>query len=223
VLRRGRRCGKNVTPGASQDMALAVTVAYAVLARAPWAAVRGRRRAQQRREPPDAATVLALAHSVCEPTQSGRRGSTQSITTTTTNSCPIRAVTGLALCEGATQGNGEAMQHHAQTGAIASAAATLAANLPDPSHPTIILFLAGVGALLGAGIGRIRRLSREQIRELAEDWSFTAGIIGVGLYLASLLANLAGRLHWSDSTLGGVTVALFAIVVAALSLAPPRR
>ena len=61
------------------------------------------------------------------------------------------------------------MQHHAQTGAIAIAAATLAANLPDPRQPTSVLVLAGLGALTGTAIGRIRRLPREQTRELRRE------------------------------------------------------
>jgi hypothetical protein len=47
--------------------------------------------------------------------------------------------------------------------------ATLAANLPDPRQPTIVLFLAGLGALTATAVGRIRRLQREQTRELAEN------------------------------------------------------
>ena len=64
---------------------------------------------------------------------------------------------------------GESIQHQTQTGAIAIVAAALAANLPDPRQPTIIRFLAGLGALTGTAVGRIRRLPREQTRKLAES------------------------------------------------------
>lgn len=87
------------------------------------------------------------------------------------------------------------MQHHAQTGAIAAAAATLAASLPDPHQPTIILFLAGLGALVGTAVGRIRQLPRQQTREIAEDASFTGGVIGAVLYLAALAEILDGTVR----------------------------
>ena len=62
------------------------------------------------------------------------------------------------------------MQHHTlKPGRSRSRPATLAANLPDPRQPTIVLFLAGLGALTGTAVGRIRRLPREQTRELAES------------------------------------------------------
>jgi hypothetical protein len=81
---------------------------------------------------------------------------------------------------------------HAQTGAIAAAAATLAASLPDPRQPTIILFLAGLGALAATAVGRIRQLPRRQIREIAEDASFAGSAIGAVLCLAALVEILGG-------------------------------
>jgi hypothetical protein len=39
--------------------------------------------------------------------------------------------------------------------------------------------MAGIGALTGAAISRGRRLAREQLRKIAENWSLTAGVIGV--------------------------------------------
>ncbi|MBV9337381.1 MAG: hypothetical protein JO243_15975 [Solirubrobacterales bacterium] len=83
-------------------------------------------------------------------------------------------------------------RHHAQTGAIAAAAVALAANLPDPHQPTIILFLAGLGALIGTAVGRIRQLPREQIREIAEDATFAGGIIGAVVYLAAVAGVFGG-------------------------------
>ena len=80
------------------------------------------------------------------------------------------------------------MQHHAQTGAIAAAAATLLASLPDPRQPTIILFFAGLGALVGTAVGRIRQLRREQIREMAEDSGF--GVIGAITHLTAIVQVL---------------------------------
>ena len=97
------------------------------------------------------------------------------------------------------------MQHHAQTGVIAIAAGALAASLPDPRQPTIILFVAGIGALIGTAVGRLRRLPREQIRELAEDSSFAGGVTGMVLYLAALAEVLAGTVH------GEVVVAVLTI------------
>ena len=79
------------------------------------------------------------------------------------------------------------MQHHAQTGAIAAAAATLVASLPDPRQPTFILFVAGLGALVGTAVGRIRQLPREQIREMAEDSGFGGGVIGAITYLTAIV------------------------------------
>jgi len=38
-----------------------------------------------------------------------------------------------------------------------------------------------------AAIGRGRRLARETVRELAENWSFIAGMIGVALYATALI------------------------------------
>jgi hypothetical protein len=109
------------------------------------------------------------------------------------------------------------MQHHAQTGAIAAAAATLAASLPDPHQPTIILFLAGVGALVGTAVGRIRQLPRRQIREIAEDASFTGGIIGAVLYLAALVEILGGTLR------GDVIGAILTLALAHLVMTTWRR
>ena len=82
------------------------------------------------------------------------------------------------------------MQHHAQTGAIAAAAATLVASLPDPRQPTIILFFAGLGALVGTAVGRLRQLPREQIREMAEDSGFGGGVIGAITYLTAIVQVL---------------------------------
>ena len=82
------------------------------------------------------------------------------------------------------------MQNSMFTGAIAIAATALAASLPDIRQPTIILFTAGVGALSGAAIGRGRRLVREQVHELAENWSFIAGMIGVALYATALMMQM---------------------------------
>jgi hypothetical protein len=116
------------------------------------------------------------------------------------------------------------MHHHAQTGAIVIAAGTLAAGLPDPHRASIILFLAGIGALIGAAIGRVRRLPRELIRELAEDWSFAGGLFGTILYLAALVGLIDHTMHWTDNTLGGLT-ALLAVAVAGavVSVGRPHR
>ena len=70
---------------------------------------------------------------------------------------------------------------------IAVAATALAASLPDIRQPTIILFTAGIGPLSGAAVGRGRRLAREQVRELAENWSFIADMIGVALHATALM------------------------------------
>lgn len=75
-------------------------------------------------------------------------------------------------------------------GAIAIAATALAASLPDIHQPTIISFPAGIGALTGAAVGRGRRLAREQVRELGENWGFIAGIIGVALYATALMMQM---------------------------------
>jgi hypothetical protein len=48
------------------------------------------------------------------------------------------------------------------------------------------LFMAGIGALTGAAISRGRRLAREQVRKIAENWSFIAGVIGVALHATAL-------------------------------------
>jgi hypothetical protein len=112
---------------------------------------------------------------------------------------------------------------HAHTGAIALAAAILAANLPDPHQPTIILLIAGLGALVGTTIGRIRRLSREQIRELAEDASFAGGAIGAVLYLAALATTIAGSLHWTRNAPGELIAVMLLIAVIVRSLTARRR
>ena len=59
--------------------------------------------------------------------------------------------------------------HHAQNGAIAIAARDTGGKPADPRQPTSVLSLAGLGALTGTAVGRIRRLPREQTRELAES------------------------------------------------------
>ena len=115
------------------------------------------------------------------------------------------------------------MQHHAQTGAIALAAAILAANLPDLHQPTIILLAAGLGALVGTTIGRIRRLPREQIHELAEDASFAGGVIGVILHLAALATTISGSLHWTRHTAGEQIAAMLLIAMILRSLTTRRR
>jgi hypothetical protein len=115
------------------------------------------------------------------------------------------------------------MQHHAHTGAIALAAAILAANLPDPHQPTIILLIAGLGALVGTTIGRIRRLPRKQTRELAEDASFAGGVLGTTLYLAALISSIAGMLHWTRHTASELPAAILLTAVIVRSLTTRRR
>ena len=61
------------------------------------------------------------------------------------------------------------MQNGMSAGAIAIAATALAASLPDI---------------------RGRRLAREQVRELAENWGFIAGMIGVALYATALMMQM---------------------------------
>jgi predicted MFS family arabinose efflux permease len=111
----------------------------------------------------------------------------------------------------------------AHTGAIALAAAILAANLPNPHQPTIILIIAGLGGLVGTTIGRIRRLSREHTRELAEDASFAGGLIGTAVYLAALATTIAGSLHWTRRTASALLAAMLLIAVIARSLTTRRR
>ncbi|MEA2367781.1 MAG: hypothetical protein QOH38_499, partial [Thermoleophilaceae bacterium] len=50
------------------------------------------------------------------------------------------------------------------------------ATLPDPSQPSFVLFLAALGAFLGATVGRVRGLERDALRAIVENWtySFTA-------------------------------------------------
>jgi hypothetical protein len=84
------------------------------------------------------------------------------------------------------------MMHHHPGGLLAAlAAAVLAVSLPSLGQPTFFVFAAAVGALIGTAIGRARRHPRERIREIAENWSFAFGLIGLALYLAAL----GGILH----------------------------
>ena len=115
------------------------------------------------------------------------------------------------------------MQNQTQTGAIAIAAAALAANLPDPRQPTIILFLAGLGALTGSALGRIRRLRRAQTRELAENWSFLGGVTGAVLYVTALLASLTQALGWTPSTVSEPGTTAVTVAAIAESLKARRR
>jgi hypothetical protein len=82
------------------------------------------------------------------------------------------------------------MQNSMSTAQVAITATALAASRPDIRQPTIILFTAGIGALSGAAVGRGRRLAREQVRELGENWGFIAGMIGVALYATALMMQV---------------------------------
>jgi threonine dehydrogenase-like Zn-dependent dehydrogenase len=81
-------------------------------------------------------------------------------------------------------------QHLASALAVALAI-VLAASLPDPSEPTIIVFGAGLGGLLGTAIGRARRAARERVREIAENWAFAGGIVGAVAYLLTVVGDLS--------------------------------
>jgi hypothetical protein len=80
----------------------------------------------------------------------------------------------------------EIMYHHSGGILVVLAAGVLAASLPDLGQPTFFVFAAAVGALIGTAIGRWRHQPRERIRQIAENWSFAFGLVGLALYLAAL-------------------------------------
>jgi hypothetical protein len=61
----------------------------------------------------------------------------------------------------------------------------ISAALPDPAQPTFIFFASAMGAFLGATSGRIRRLERDDLRRVAENWAyfFTAAALAAYLIL----------------------------------------
>jgi Na+-driven multidrug efflux pump len=64
----------------------------------------------------------------------------------------------------------------------------ISAALPDPSQPTFILFASAMGAFIGATIGRAKRLARDDLRRMAENWAylFTAAALLVYVLLLSV-------------------------------------
>jgi hypothetical protein len=54
-----------------------------------------------------------------------------------------------------------------------------------------VVFAAGVGGLLGTALGRARRVPRERVREIAENWAFAGGILGAVAYLLTLVVELS--------------------------------
>jgi hypothetical protein len=64
----------------------------------------------------------------------------------------------------------------------------ISAALPDPAQPTFILFATAMGAFLGASIGRVTGLERDDLRRTAENWAyfFTAGALLVYLVLLAI-------------------------------------
>jgi hypothetical protein len=65
------------------------------------------------------------------------------------------------------------------------------AALPDPAQPTFVLLAAGLGAFVGATIGRARRRDREEVRELAENWAYASTAFSLAMYLVLLVLDLA--------------------------------
>ena len=62
----------------------------------------------------------------------------------------------------------------------------ISAALPDPSHPTFILFASAMGAFLGATIGRAKRVAREDMRRMAENWAYFFTAAAIVVYLVRL-------------------------------------
>jgi hypothetical protein len=82
----------------------------------------------------------------------------------------------------------------------------ISAALPDPSQPTFVLLAAGLGAFLGATVGRLRGSEREDVRRIAENWAYCFTPASVVAYLV-LLAFTIGvmRKHWMAIPIAAVT------------------
>jgi hypothetical protein len=62
----------------------------------------------------------------------------------------------------------------------------ISAALPDPAQPTFIVFATAMGAFLGASIGRVRHLEREDLRRVAENWAYLFTAVALVVYLLLL-------------------------------------
>lgn len=68
--------------------------------------------------------------------------------------------------------------------------AVLVSTLPDPGSPTIVPLGVVAGGLIGAAVGRARRVGRNRTREIAENWGFAFGVLAAAVYLIALLAGI---------------------------------
>jgi len=69
-------------------------------------------------------------------------------------------------------------------------AAALAVSAPDPTAPTIVPLAIAVGGLIGAAVGRFRRLPRPATREITENWAFAFGIAALVIYVLLLVLGV---------------------------------
>ncbi|MEA2432294.1 MAG: hypothetical protein QOI19_2767 [Thermoleophilaceae bacterium] len=62
----------------------------------------------------------------------------------------------------------------------------IVAALPDPSQPSFVLFLAALGAFLGATVGRVRGLERDALRAIVENWTYSFTGVALLVYVVKL-------------------------------------
>ena len=63
------------------------------------------------------------------------------------------------------------------------------AALPDPAHPTSVMFIAALGSFLATGLARARRQAPDRVAEATAVGAFAGFGTGLAIYL---VANTLG-------------------------------